>query len=186
MARHRAKNPDCQSSCCATHRKTVPVPVSRRSSDLRGKAGQGTGVTATVTGIPSPPRSPSLPEKQKQSKKERPEAAEQKRSPKGPVRELASFWGKECKSAGVTSLLGPWKDLKTLLFAACHGDVNRARDLVGPYIRECGHTKQTPSVSDLLHFAESRTSRRNGRPPGASVGYAGSALRDETPGRKML
>ena len=196
MARHRARNPNCQSGCCASHRKQaqVPVPVSGSKGALRGEKPRPAAVMAGVTGNPSLPRSPSLPKEQKQKRTDqRPSAAKRKRGPVGVVGQLASFWGRECKRAGVSSLLGgSWKDLKTLLFAVCGGNLDRAYELVGPYIHQCGNTKQTPSVRELLDMAPKARAQngatQNGYPPGTAVLQISDEAKREhaTPGRKGL
>jgi len=188
MRRHRAKNPNCRGSCCASHRKNVTGTgiraVSQLNPALREEFRPGPRVTAKVTGNPSPPCSPSLPEKtERQNNTPRPSAAKRKRGPRGSVREFASFWGKECKTAGVPSLLGKsWGDLKTLLFAAAGGDLVRAKALAGQYIRDCGHTNQTPVPRELLEFTR-QPRVRNGT---AQIHIDNGALQKEAPGRKML
>lgn len=189
IRRHRERNPDCAKSCCAGRRKPSAVPVLVSSptppqhGPPRGKtpmqpapAGQD---TAPVTSNPSPSR--SLPEKAaaKGRKQERPKAAERERDP---VKSLASFWASECKAAGVPSILEDWPALKSLIFATCHGHTDRARELVRPYIQDCGKKKQTPSVRDLLRFSN--------RPRGdgaAQLQISEEAAREHaTPGRKEL
>lgn len=176
VARWRAKN----------GRKKKPVtrqlPVPQHIPYLRGEKPRMAQVTTQVTGNPSLPRSPSLPkaEKRKATTK-RPLAAERER---GPVVALASFWGKQCRTAGVPSLLGGYafKDLGTLLFAVCGKDLKRAQDFVAQYIRDCGHTRQTPTPRELLDMAP-KTRVRNGA---SHIHVDNGALQKEAPGRKLL
>jgi len=103
--------------------------------------------------------------------------------------DLASFWGKECKSARLLSLLGgdAFKDLGTSLFAVCGGDFDRAQSLVGHYIRECANTKQVPTPRELLDMAP-KARAQNGVSHGAGMLHISEAAKREhaTPRRKGL
>jgi hypothetical protein len=111
----------------------------------------------------SPPRSPSLPERTEPRAK-RPSAA---KLPRGPIKELGSFWHQECLAARVDSILSidDWNAFKELHFEICGRDLDRTKDLIRPYVRDCGNTKQTPSAAELvanLRTVRGGSSGRNG------------------------